>query len=100
MPADNVNTAALALVVDAAQRFKAISEALDLSPLDDDDGTLGTAILMMEESLEKALPYTSCPPLADTIARTADQKLWFAGVADGVMYAEVRDEETEVRDEE
>ena len=56
MPADNVNTAALALVVDAAQRFKALSEALDLSPLDDDDGTLSTAILMMEEVLEKADP--------------------------------------------
>ena len=57
MPADNVNTAALALVVDAAQRFQKLSEALDLSPLDDDDGTLSTAIFMMEKVLEKEVAF-------------------------------------------
>ena len=65
MPADNVNTAALALVVDAARRFKALSEALDLSPLDDDDGTLSTAIFMMEEVLEKAEVAASAPKAAN-----------------------------------
>jgi len=54
MPAHNVNTAALDQVVDAARRFEALSEALNLAPLDTEDSTLSTSIWMMEQVLEAA----------------------------------------------
>lgn len=54
MPAHNVNTAALDMVVDAAQQFQKLSEALGLSPLDHEDGSLSTALSMMEKVLETA----------------------------------------------
>ena len=54
MPAHNVNTAALAKVVDAARRFTDISEALSLAPLDDEDNSLDTCIWLMEQVLVHA----------------------------------------------
>lgn len=56
MPAHNVNTAALELVVEAAQRFEKLSDALGLSPVDHEDASLRAAILMMETVLETADP--------------------------------------------
>jgi len=54
MPAHNVNTAALDQVVEAARRFEALSEALNLAPVDDEDSALSTSIEMMERVLETA----------------------------------------------
>ena len=54
MPADNVNTAALDKVLDAARRFEQLAETLNLTPLDDEDSSLSTAIWMMEQVLEHA----------------------------------------------
>ncbi len=56
MPAHNVNTAALAQVVDAARRFEQLTEALNLAPVDDEDSSLSTSVLMMEKVLEVADP--------------------------------------------
>ena len=54
MPAHNVNTAALDQVVEAARRFEALSEALNLAPVDDEDSSLSTSIWMMEQVLKVA----------------------------------------------
>jgi len=54
MPAHNVNTAALDQVVEAARRFEALSEALNLAPVDDEDSSLSTSIWIMEQVLEVA----------------------------------------------
>ena len=54
MPAHNVNTAALDKVVEAARRFEALSDALNLAPVDDEDSSLSTAIWMIEQVLESA----------------------------------------------
>ena len=54
MPAHNVNTAALDQVVEAARRFEALSEALNLAPVDDEDSSLSTSLWMMEQVLEVA----------------------------------------------
>ena len=54
MPAHNVNTAALDQVVEAARRFEALSDALNLAPVDDEDSSLSTSIWMMEQVLESA----------------------------------------------
>ncbi len=55
MPAHNVNTAALEMVVEAARRFENLTEALNLSPVDDEEGcSLSTAVWMMERVLEVA----------------------------------------------
>ena len=54
MPAHNVNTAALDRVVEAARRFEALSDALNLAPVDDEDGSLSTSLWMMEQVLESA----------------------------------------------
>ena len=56
MPAHNVNTAALEQVVDAARRFEQLTEALNLAPVDDEDSSLSTSVLMMEKVLEIADP--------------------------------------------
>ena len=56
MPAHNVNTAALEQVVDAARRFEQLTEALNLAPVDDEDSSLSTSVLMMEKVLEVADP--------------------------------------------
>ncbi len=60
MPAHNVNTAALDKVVDAARRFMVMSDALNLSPLDDENDSLDTCIFMMERVLEHADPNAKC----------------------------------------
>ena len=52
MPAHNVNTAALAQVVDAARRFEQLTEALNLAPVDDEDFQLSASIIEMEKVLE------------------------------------------------
>lgn len=54
MPAHNVNTAALELVVEAARRFEQLTEALNLAPVDDEDCSLNTSILMMDRVVEVA----------------------------------------------
>jgi hypothetical protein len=54
MPAHNVNTAALDQVVEAARRFEALSEALNLAPVDHEDSSLSTSIWMIEQVLESA----------------------------------------------
>ena len=54
MPAHNVNTAALAQVVDAARRFEFLTNALKLAPVDDEDSSLQTSIHMMEKVLDVA----------------------------------------------
>ena len=54
MPAHNVNTAALDQVVEAARRFEALSDALNLAPVDDADSSLYASIWMMEQVLEVA----------------------------------------------
>jgi len=54
MPAHNVNTAALDQVVEAARRFEALSDALNLAPVDNEDSNLSTSIWMMEQVLEVA----------------------------------------------
>ena len=54
MPAHNVNTAALEMVVEAARRFENLTEALNLLPVDHEDGSLSTSLLMMEKVLEVA----------------------------------------------
>jgi len=56
MPAHNVNTAALELVVEAARRFEQLTEALNLSPVDDENCSLNTSILMMDQVLKTADP--------------------------------------------
>ena len=56
MPAHNVNTAALEQVVDAARRFEQLTETLNLAPVDDEDSSLSTSVLMMEKVLEIADP--------------------------------------------
>ena len=54
MPAHNVNTAALAQVVDAARRFEQLTEALNLAPVDSSASSLSTSVLMMEQVLKVA----------------------------------------------
>jgi|TARA_R110002050_G_scaffold65150_4_gene141340 hypothetical protein len=54
MPAHNVNTAALEMVLEAAQRFEKLTETLNLTPVDTEDFSLSTAVLMMERVLEVA----------------------------------------------
>lgn len=54
MPAHNVNTAALEMVLEAAQRFEKLTEALNLSPVDTEDFSLSTAVFMLERVLEVA----------------------------------------------
>ena len=54
MPAHNVNTAALEMVVDAARRFEALTNALKLAPVDDEDISLQHAIYTLEKVLEVA----------------------------------------------
>ena len=54
MPAHNVNTAALDQVVEAARRFEALSDALNLAPVDDEDSSLSTSLWMIEQVLEHA----------------------------------------------
>ena len=54
MPAHNVNTAALEQVVEAARRFESLSEALNLSPMDNEFCDLSTSLLMMDKVLEVA----------------------------------------------
>ena len=56
MPAHNVNTAALAQVVDAARRFEFLTNALKLAPVDDEDSSLQTSIHLMERVLDVADP--------------------------------------------
>ena len=53
MPVNNVNSAALEKVVEAAKRYIQISEWLGHSPLDDEDATLHTCIFMVEQKLKK-----------------------------------------------
>ena len=54
MPVNNVNSAALEKVVEAAKRYMQISEWLGHSPLDDEDATLlDTCIFMVEQKLKK-----------------------------------------------
>ena len=43
MPAHNVNTAALEQVVEAARRFEALAEALNLAPVDNEFCDLSTS---------------------------------------------------------
>jgi|TARA_R110000851_G_scaffold24882_1_gene71907 hypothetical protein len=55
MPAHNVNTAALDMVVEGARRFEQIATALDISTMLLGDGIqLSTAITMVEEALDVA----------------------------------------------
>ena len=54
MPAHNVNTAALEMVLEAAKRFEKLTETLNLTPVDTEDFSLSTAVLMMERVLEVA----------------------------------------------
>ena len=54
MPAHNVNTAALEMVVDAARRFESLTNALKLAPVDDEDISLQHAIYTLEKVLEVA----------------------------------------------
>ena len=55
MPAHNVNTAALDMVVEGARRFEQIATALDISTMLLGDGIqLSTAITMVEEALDIA----------------------------------------------
>lgn len=56
MPAHNVNTAALELVTEAARRFEQLTEALNLAPVDDENCSLNTSILMMDQVLKTADP--------------------------------------------
>jgi len=53
MPVNNVNSAALERVVEAAKRYMQISEWLGHSPLDDETATLDTCIFMVEQKLKK-----------------------------------------------
>ena len=53
MPVNNVNSAALEKVVEAAKRYMQISEWLGHSPLDDEDATLDACIFMVEKSWEE-----------------------------------------------
>lgn len=55
MPAHNVNTAALEMILDAARRFEFITNALKLAPVDDDI-SLQHAIYTIEKVLEIADP--------------------------------------------
>ena len=54
MPAHNVNTAALEQVVEAARRFEALAEALNLAPGDNEFCDLSTSLIMMDQVLEVA----------------------------------------------
>lgn len=56
MPAHNVNTAALEMVVEAARRFEQIAIGLNISTvlLSDDDCELSTAIMMMDKVVDVA----------------------------------------------
>ncbi len=54
MPAHNVNTAALEQVVEAARRFEALAEALNLAPVDNEFCDLSTSLIMMDQVLEVA----------------------------------------------
>ena len=56
MPAHNVNTAALEQVVEAARRFEALTEALNLAPVDNEDLQLSTSLVMMDMVLDSADP--------------------------------------------
>ena len=54
MPAHNVNTAALEQVVEAARRFEALAEALNLAPVDNEFCDLSPSLIMMDQVLEVA----------------------------------------------
>ena len=56
MPAHNVNTAALEQVVEAARRFEALTEALNLAPVDNEDLQLSVSLVMMDMVLDSADP--------------------------------------------